>query len=214
MRRLLVKFFGYIFFFYDIEKRRAFRAYYSESASFNRELRKKGVIGRNTYVNISTRIGDKKHTRIGKFCSIAANVMIGTGMHPVHYLTTSPISYQTSNISHDDLSFPKDRFLNYEDSKPVTIGNDVWIGLNAVIMDGITIGDGAIVGAGAVVTRDVPPYGIALGVPARVVKYRFDEDTIRRLLQVRWWDQPDDVILSLQMDDVEGCLRKLEQLSR
>lgn len=79
-------------------------------------------------------------------------------------------------------------------------------------MDGLTIGDGAIVGAGAVVTHDVPPYAIAVGVPARVIKYRFDENTIQRLLKVRWWDQSDEVIASLKADDVEGCLKILEAL--
>ena len=74
------------------------------------------------------------------------------------------------------------------------------------------IGDGAVIGAGAIVTHDVPPYAVAMGIPARVTRYRFDEETVRRLLKVRWWDQPDEVILSLKMDDVEGCLRQLESL--
>lgn len=213
MRKLLVKLYAYILYFYDKKKRRACRAHYSETATWNRKLRKQGILGYNSYINHTSIICDKR-TRIGKFTSIARNVMIGTRIHPTNYLTTSPFPYENVRSFTDGLTFPEDKLLHFEVSKPVTIGNDVWIGLNAVIMDGVTIGDGAIVGAGAIVTHDVPPYAIVLGIPARVVRYRFDEETIRRLLRVRWWDQPDDVILSLRMDDVEGCLRKLEQMSR
>jgi acetyltransferase-like isoleucine patch superfamily enzyme len=83
---------------------------------------------------------------------------------------------------------PKSQFT---ETKHTTIGNDVYIGANVFILDGVVIGDGAVVGAGAVVTRDVPPYAVAVGVPARVVKYRFDPETIQKLLQRQWWNDPD-----------------------
>ena len=200
-----------VLYFYSRKKRKEFRARHGETATWNRKLREKGVIGRDTYVGLGCSISDKR-TRIGKFCSIARNVMIGTTSHPTGFLTTSPIPYRDMHIVTGGIVFPEDKRVDYMYSKPVTIGNDVWIGMNAVLMDGITIGDGAVIGAGAIVTHDVPPYAVAMGVPARVTRYRFDEETIRRLLRVRWWDQPDEVILSLKMDDVEGCLQKLEQL--
>ena len=203
--------FAFLLFPCSGKKRKAFRGRHGETAILNRKLRQKGIIGRDTYVGLGTAISDKR-TRIGKFCSIARNVMIGTTSHPTDFLTTSSIPYRNMHSVTEGLVFPEDKRVNYTYSRPVTIGSDVWIGMNAVIMDGITIGDGAVIGAGAIVTHDVPPYAVAVGVPARVTRYRFDEETVRRLLKVRWWDRPDDVILSLKMDDVEGCLRQLESL--
>ena len=206
-----IRVFAFLLFPCSGKKRKLFRGRHGETAILNRKLREKGIIGRDTYVSLGTAISDKR-TRIGKFCSIARNVMIGTTTHPTDFLTTSPIPYRNMHSVTEGLIFPDDKLVNYTYSRPVTIGNDVWIGMNAVIMDGITIGDGAVIGAGAIVTHDVPPYAVAVGVPARVTRHRFDEETVRRLLKVRWWDQPDDVILSLKMDDVAGCLRQLESL--
>ena len=211
MQKFLVKILAGILFFYSKEKRKEFRSRYSTMSIRNRKLRKKGILGSNSYIYHTSTVRDNR-SRIGKFCSIAPNVSIGTTSHPTNYLSTSPIPYKDIDTITDGLVFPDDRKVSYTYSEPVTIGNDVWIGLNVVIMDGVTVGDGAVIGAGAVVTRDVPPYAIALGIPARVVKYRFDEQTVARLLRVRWWDQPDEVILSLPMDDVGKCLEILEKL--
>lgn len=76
--------------------------------------------------------------------------------------------------------------------------------------DGVKIGDGAVIGSGAIVTRDIPPYAIAVGVPAKVIKYRFPEETVNRLLKTRWWDQPEEVIAALPVNNVEKCLEILE----
>ncbi len=80
---------------------------------------------------------------------------------------------------------------SFEETKQTHIGNDVYIGANVFVLDGVTIGDGAVVGAGAVVVHDVPPYAVVVGVPAKVVKYRFDEDTIKKLLSKQWWNLPE-----------------------
>ncbi|WP_318012409.1 CatB-related O-acetyltransferase [Mesorhizobium sp. BR1-1-4] len=122
--------------------------------------------------------------RIGAFCSIAPEVMfLGRAKHPTHLVSTFPFEFaMTKDAPFGDLSV----------EGPTVIGNDVWIGLRAVIMPGIKIGDGAIVGAGSIVTKDVPPYAIVAGNPARLLRYRFTDDQIASLLAIRWWDWSDD----------------------
>lgn len=121
---------------------------------------------------------------VGKFCSIGPFVKIGLGKHPVDRFSTSPIFYSTKNPLRINL-VSQNTFKEFEE---VSIGNDVWIGANAIIMDGVKIGDGAIVAAGAVVTKDVPDYAIVGGVPAKIIKYRFEESIIQKLKTVKWWE--------------------------
>ena len=141
-------------------------------------------LGRFSYVGSGTRITD---TQIGNFCSIGGRCGIGGGIHPTNMVSTSPVFLSGRNIL-------KKNFANipYEPSKTVTIGNDVWIGEGVCIMSGVSIGDGAIIGAHAVVTHDVEPYSIVAGVPAKVIRNRFDDDTIKKLEDIKWWDWPDE----------------------
>ena len=129
---------------------------------------------------------------IGRFCSIGNDVKSISGTHPINgYISTSPVFYSTRNQC--GISFVKKNMLD-ESSKGVTIGNDVWICSGAKLMDGIIVGDGSVIGAGAIVTKNVPPYAVVAGVPAKVIKYRFSEERIQELLKRAWWNLPFDVL--------------------
>lgn len=132
-------------------------------------------IGRNCLVQNAT---------IGKFCSIANDVFIGLGKHPLDLFSTSPIFYRIDN----PLKFKLvEEEYDMEEYSPITIGHDVWIGARAIILDGVSIGNGAVVAANAVVTKNVPDYAIVVGSPAKVLRYRFTEDKIKRLIKSEWW---------------------------
>ncbi|MFC0244417.1 DapH/DapD/GlmU-related protein [Falsochrobactrum ovis] len=156
------------------------------------------------------RNGEGIYAEIGKFCSIAANVRINALEHPVERLTTHKVSYRPNEyFRHIGLDGD---FRKRRQAKRVVIGNDVWLGHGAVILPGVTIGHGAVVGAGAVVSKDVPPYHIVAGVPAKVLRKRFDDQIIERLLALNWWDWPIEriyeVIPDIQSLDIEAFLEK------
>jgi acetyltransferase-like isoleucine patch superfamily enzyme len=125
---------------------------------------------------------------VGNFTAIGRDSSIGLGYHPTNYVSTQNIFYKKNNMSN---RWYKPIEL---EAKKITIGSDVWIGAEAMILDGVSIGHGAIVGARAVVTKDVPPYAIVVGMPAKVVKYRFPPEVIERLLEVAWWDLPESAL--------------------
>ena len=143
------------------------------------------TIGRYTYTCYDDEI---VNCEIGQFCSISDDVIIGGAEHPIDWVSTSPVF---QNVKH---SGPKKRFSkhNFEGIARTVIGNDVWVGKRVIIKAGIKIGDGAVIGAGAVVTKDVPPYAVVAGVPGKVLKYRFDEETIAKLLKLKWWNLSDE----------------------
>ena len=128
-------------------------------------------------------------TRIGKYCSIGPNIVCGWGIHPTNGISTSPMFY--SPLKQNGCSVcdkPK-----IEERKEISIGNDVFIGANVTILDGVTIGDGAIIGAGTVVSKNVPPYAIAVGCPIRILKYRFQDKQIDSLLKIQWWEKKENI---------------------
>ena len=144
---------------------------------------------------------------IGKFCSIAcgAKFIFNCANHTLKSLST-----YTFPLFFEEWDLPKSEVATAWDNKgDIVIGNDVWIGYDAVIMAGVTIGDGAIIGARAVVTKDVPPYTIVGGVPAKPIKKRFDEDVISDLLCIKWWDWPKEKIARNIAAIQSGCSKEL-----
>ena len=145
---------------------------------------------------------------IGKFCSIATFVRINPGNHPSY--TRAAQHHFTYRLRQFGLAEEDDAaFFAWRREHRVVIGNDVWIGHNATVMAGVHIGDGAVVGAGAIVTHDVEPYGVAVGVPAKTIRHRFDEDTILALQSTRWWDW-EHATLQERLEDFRDIRRFLE----
>lgn len=127
---------------------------------------------------------DFYRTKVGRFCSVGPGVICNPGKHPHHFVSTSPIFYSLAEQC--NITFA--RTTLFDENGQVTIGNDVWIGARAIILDDVSIGDGAVIAAGSVVTKDVEPYAIVGGIPARVIRYRFSQEVIRRMLEIKWWE--------------------------
>jgi virginiamycin A acetyltransferase len=145
-------------------------------------------IGKYNYFGPYTMINN---ARVENYCSIGPGVKIGQGNHSLSYITT----YQkiSSKLIGHSLS-----------TTPSMIGNDVWCGANVVIMQGVKVGNGAVIGANAVVTHDVPDYGIALGIPAKIIRYRFDDEIIKAIKESRWYDY--------DINEAKDVIRRLEKL--
>ncbi len=152
----------------------------------------KSSVGRNSYTGIGTSI---RSATVGRFSSISWNVSIGGGDHDYELVTTHPIwrlkMMESAKIDHHSNGELQNRFKELPNC---SIGHDCNIATNAVILRGCKIGDGAVVGAGAIVTRDVEPYAIVVGVPAKPIRKRFDDEIIAALLEIQWWNWPTDVI--------------------
>lgn len=147
------------------------------------------TIGEYTYIGLRCTISK---ANIGRYCSIGNNVSIGPGEHRLNWISTSSFLYEDKMDWYDVLT-----------QGDVTIGNDVWIGTDSIIRRGITVGDGAVIGANSFVNFDVPPYAIVAGVPAQIIKYRFSEEVIQKLLDSKWF--------LYDLDDAKKIVRNLEQ---
>lgn len=189
------------------KKRRAFRnRYLKRKVSENSPIMQNQIdinvdIGKHTYVCPGTRIF--QNTSIGKFCSIATDVTIGASAHPTDFLSTHPFQYCSLYLGNEEK-------YTFETFPKTVIGNDVWIGCHAIIKCGVKIGDGAIIGSGAVITKDIPPYAIVVGVPGKILRYRFNEEIRKKLQGLQWWNFPEDKIKNLPFADVKKCIEILE----
>lgn len=157
------------------------------------------ILGDYSYVNYYSIV---HKTTIGKFCSIGPHVVIGLGNHPVrNFVSTSPKLFLKGYFSEKE---------QYDQFAKVEIGNDVWIGSNVTIVNGVSIGDGAVIAANSVVTKDVPPYAIYGGVPAKLIRFRFEEEQRNFLLRLKWWDMGEEWIKSNNalFSNINGLIEK------
>ncbi|MFC3162976.1 CatB-related O-acetyltransferase [Ciceribacter thiooxidans] len=176
--------------------------------------------------NFPIRIGAFSHLNggyiqrvsIGRYCSLARDIQIGHGFHPNDWLSVSPLQYAPNYRGFSEFAARHGarrsdiKTIPFVFGKPTTIGNDVWIGNHVFVVDGITIGDGAIIGAGSVVTRDVDPYTIVAGNPARVLRSRFDTNLVERLLELRWWRYSLADLGAVDFSRPDVALNRLEEL--
>lgn len=164
-------------------------------------------VGDFSYVGMYSHL---KNVDIGKFCSIGPHCLFGWGIHPIQGISTAPMFYSTKMQNGFTIS-KSDKVI---ETKRITIGNDVFIGMNTTILDGVSIGDGAVIGAGAVVSKDIPSYAVAVGNPIRVIKYRFPDHVIKELLDIKWWELSEDklAIVEEYFFDIQRFIEVAKQL--
>ena len=164
------------------------------------------MLGDYSYIAKNSNINN---TEIGKFCSIGPNFCCGLGIHPMNGVSTSPMFYSTAKQNGFSLTIEN----KIEEQKKIRIGHDVFIGANVTVLDGVSIGNGAVIGAGAVVVKDIPDYVIAVGVPAKVIKYRFEPEVIKKLQKMEWWNFDDEKLKKIERDffDVEKFVNNINK---
>lgn len=187
------KHFSAIVFSSEIDSKVAIR---QKCRIYDSKIEKYSYVARNTLI---------QSANIGKFCSISEGCNIGLPSHPTEMLSTSPVFLEGENYLHYNFSE-----IPFDNCPRTIIENDVWIGAHAQIKSGVTIENGAIIAAGAVVTKSVPAYAIVGGVPAKIIRYRFSEEHIEKLQEMKWWNWSDDRIRkeASLFSDIEKCLKE------
>lgn len=179
----------------------------------------KSCVSMGAYTYILQNVMIKNVTAIGRYCNIAANVVLWNINHWTESISTN-VLFSKYNVSwlqsfYEDIDISqykgwykemqeKHRNNSLKRKRTLIVGNDVWIGNGAKVLQGVTIGDGAVVGAGAIVTKDVPPYAIVAGNPAKIIRYRFSQEAIDRLLQLQWWQYKPEILMGLDIVDPDS----------
>ncbi|RXJ84871.1 CatB-related O-acetyltransferase [Arcobacter sp. CECT 8985] len=170
-------------YFYILKKKKKL-SLHSDEISIKIKLGVNVEIAKNTFIDQNCDIGSYTYigkncnitkSTIGRYCSIANNVSIGQGEHDLTKISTSSLFY---NEGYDELT-----------KESCIVGNDVWVGTDVVILRGVSIGDGAVIGANSVVTKDIPPFAIVAGSPAKLIRYRFNEEKINEIIESKWWSE-------------------------
>ena len=180
-----------------------------EPARIDAHVMMRGIIGAYTYIRQGSRLGAGV-ALVGRYCSFAPAVAIGDGQHPMDWLSTHPFQ-QGESFWLEGMAAQFTRPTKRETKPRTLVGNDVWIGANAIIMSGLVIGDGAVIAAGAIVTKHVPPYAVVAGVPARVIKYRFPEETIQRLQELSWWRYRAADLVNIPFEKVDAAIDEIRR---
>lgn len=174
------------------------------------EIHNGSSLGRGTFLNIRSVV--YPNVSVGRYCSVARNCEIGVAAHPAHFLSTHSFQYNPALFpgwpEYRDMG-RKTKFLAH---KKTTIGNDVWIGAQAVVVAGVCIGHGAVVAANSVVTRDVAPYSIVVGSPAKHLRFRFNPSQVGDLLSLEWWNLPLSALASVTFDDIDAAISDLKRI--
>ena len=146
------------------------------------------------------------HTTIGKFCSIGPNFFCGWGVHPTDGLSTSPVFYSA------EAKYTFCKKTKVDEHPHIEIGNDVFIGANVTVLEGVKIGNGAIIGAGAVVSKDIPDYAIAVGCPIRIIRYRFTDEQREKLNKIEWWNMSEVELQEVEKHfyDIDGYIELMK----
>lgn len=166
-------------------------------------------IDKFSFLNWSTIV--YPNTYIGSYCSIGRSVEIGLAQHPLNWLSTHTFQYNNGWFPALEDYKEKRKYKHIHDHA-TKIGSDVWIGNGAMIVSGISVGHGAIIAAGAVVVKDVPAYAIVGGIPAKIIKYRFDNNTIEELIKLKWWNIPYNQLKDISFNDIHKAILELKTI--
>lgn len=165
-------------------------------------------VGKYTYINRYTHI--HSGVRMGRYCSIGRSVDIGAVGHPTDFLSMHPFQYNKLHFESVEGYVDFEREMKF-DPQLTFLGHDVWIGAKGIVAAGVTVGTGAIIGAGSFVREDVPPYAVVVGTPARIIRYRFDSETIEKLLASNWWDLEPKEMAGVSFEDVPKALEQIQE---